>query len=332
MPNIPCPQCRNAIKASPDSAGQKVVCLKCGAECLVPASVATPEKLPLPWWAWVFAAACALIPIITIGGAIPTAIGFGGAAACLGIARMPTMHAAARVGICSGVAFACWFAFGLLVIGVALVQGPGAGTAQAAAPAKPRSSIARRTPMPRTPSRVALQRGLDPVVERDLDALETVPIEPEPEPVVAVEEDPKIYLADFAPESAEGGQPFRGLRGITIDGVKYEHAIWAQPDENFGTCRITYRLEGKYSRLRGVAGMCDDTNRLPPDHPSRPSAVFRIRADNQLVWRSMNISGAGAVEPVDLDVTGVRMLELSCEGGTYDYMVRTAWGDLELFE
>ena len=78
--------------------------------------------------------------------------------------------------------------------------------------------------------------------------------------------------------------------------------------------------------------MGDDTNRLPPGDPNVPRGVLRIRADGRLVWRSMNIVGRGAVETVNLDVTGVRTLELSCEAGTYAYMVRTAWGDLELIE
>lgn len=38
-----------------------------------------------PWWGWVFFALCLCLPLSTLGGAIPGALGVGGAAACLKI-------------------------------------------------------------------------------------------------------------------------------------------------------------------------------------------------------------------------------------------------------
>src|SRR6187455_417393 len=55
-----------------------------------PKNEAAP-KPPIPAWAWVFAVACGIIPVLTLGGAIPAAIGFGGAAGCVGTARNPAM-------------------------------------------------------------------------------------------------------------------------------------------------------------------------------------------------------------------------------------------------
>src|SRR5262245_10299611 len=37
---------------------------------------------PMPSWAWGFVAACVAIPLISMGGAVPAALGGGGAAAC----------------------------------------------------------------------------------------------------------------------------------------------------------------------------------------------------------------------------------------------------------
>ena len=45
------------------------------------------RKRPAPVWAWLFVIGCVLIPVLALGGAIPGAIGGGGAFACYSIAR-----------------------------------------------------------------------------------------------------------------------------------------------------------------------------------------------------------------------------------------------------
>src|SRR6185369_17980501 len=43
--------------------------------------------VPLPKWSYVFIGACAIIPIVAAGGAIPAGIGGGGALGCAALAR-----------------------------------------------------------------------------------------------------------------------------------------------------------------------------------------------------------------------------------------------------
>lgn len=81
-----------------------------------------PAKPPIPPWAWVFAVACGVLPVLTLGGAIPGAIGFGGAAGCIGVARNPDMPVAARVGICVAITAGCWVVVGALLGGFALLM------------------------------------------------------------------------------------------------------------------------------------------------------------------------------------------------------------------
>ena len=38
-----------------------------------------PEQPPIPPWVWVFVVACGAIPVVALGGAVPMALGFGGA-------------------------------------------------------------------------------------------------------------------------------------------------------------------------------------------------------------------------------------------------------------
>ncbi len=80
-----------------------------------------PPPPPIPPWAWVFAVACGIIPLLTLGGAIPGAIGFGGAGGCVAVARNPSMHLAARVAICVAIAAVCWVLVALLLGGFALL-------------------------------------------------------------------------------------------------------------------------------------------------------------------------------------------------------------------
>jgi hypothetical protein len=84
----------------------------------VPGSAADP----VPAWAWVFMIACALIPIISLGGALPALIGFGGVGGTLTVSRLKSWSVALRAGICALIALACWSAFGLLVTAVTSVK------------------------------------------------------------------------------------------------------------------------------------------------------------------------------------------------------------------
>lgn len=68
-----------------------------------------------PAWAYLFAGACGLIPIVALGGMIPIAIGLGGAGSCVSVARVSSMPVIARVLICLLITGACWIGFGLLI-------------------------------------------------------------------------------------------------------------------------------------------------------------------------------------------------------------------------
>ena len=79
-------------------------------------------KPRIPGWAWLFIVACGIIPFITLGGAIPGAIGGGGAFGCLAVARDPTKPVGVRVGICIGITVVCWGLLAALLIGAAFAQ------------------------------------------------------------------------------------------------------------------------------------------------------------------------------------------------------------------
>ena len=84
--------------------------------------MADKAKAPIPPWAWIFAVACGIIPILTLGGAIPGAIGFGGAAGCVAVARDATKAVGTRVGLCVAIVVACWVVFLVALGGIAMLS------------------------------------------------------------------------------------------------------------------------------------------------------------------------------------------------------------------
>jgi hypothetical protein len=84
----------------------------------VPGSAA----VPLPKWSYAFIGACAIIPVLTVGGAVPAAIGFGGAAGVAAVARDETKGSGLRLAVSASIAAACWVALLLFLQAVGRAQ------------------------------------------------------------------------------------------------------------------------------------------------------------------------------------------------------------------
>lgn len=79
---------------------------------------------PVPGWAWIFIVACGLIPVITLGGAVPATIGVGGASAVISLARLRSWSVVMRAGACAAVTLACWLSLGLLLVAIGRTASP----------------------------------------------------------------------------------------------------------------------------------------------------------------------------------------------------------------
>jgi hypothetical protein len=90
-------------------------------------SVATgaeaPAQAPIPAWGYLFVAACGLIPVVSLGGAVPAAIGVAGAVGCLGTARDGSKTLAERAGRCLAITAGCWVVFLLFLLAVGTMLG-----------------------------------------------------------------------------------------------------------------------------------------------------------------------------------------------------------------
>jgi hypothetical protein len=65
----------------------------------------------IPGWAWPFVVACVAIPVVSLGGAVPGALGAGAAAACANVAKREAWETSTRVIACAGIAAGAWVAF-----------------------------------------------------------------------------------------------------------------------------------------------------------------------------------------------------------------------------
>ena len=79
-------------------------------------------KPPIPRWAWIFAAVCMVIPITTIGGAIPTAIGAFSALGVMGIARQTDKPTRKKVIYCGVVTGSAWTVFVVFLFALTALQ------------------------------------------------------------------------------------------------------------------------------------------------------------------------------------------------------------------
>jgi hypothetical protein len=95
---------------------------------------------PVPKWAWVFMIACALIPIVSLGGGVPALIGFSGVGGTLTVSRLNRRSVALRAGVCGLITLTCWGAFALLLTVLVGVKAANQGKQPFASAAPGRSS------------------------------------------------------------------------------------------------------------------------------------------------------------------------------------------------
>jgi Fas apoptotic inhibitory molecule (FAIM1) len=72
----------------------------------------------MPKWVWIFIVACMVIPVVTLGGALPVLLGLGGAWGCVVISRHPTRSTRAKAAWAAGITVVAW---ALLIAFVATV-------------------------------------------------------------------------------------------------------------------------------------------------------------------------------------------------------------------
>lgn len=97
---------------------------------------------------------------------------------------------------------------------------------------------------------------------------------------------------------------------ITLDGKKYEYGLGIPPNAN-----LEYDLDGNCSRFRAIVGIDDQ-------HGGEGEVEFIVKGDDKELWRSGYVSKSDQDVPVDLDIQGIKRLNLIVKrgekGGTGD--------------
>jgi len=69
-----------------------------------------------------FIVGCLAVPIVTLGGAVPGALGFGGAAGCANMAKKAGWEVLPRVMACAAITGGVWLLFVAFAVAVASFQ------------------------------------------------------------------------------------------------------------------------------------------------------------------------------------------------------------------
>lgn len=136
------------------------------------------------------------------------------------------------------------------------------------------------------------------------------------------------FLYFLTEELSSGLHPPHRLRdyNVVVDGRKYAYALWMHPAVN-ATSRAVFPLEQPYRRLVGAVGIVD----WSLGQTATPQ-TFRIVGDGRLLWKSKPLQKSGASEPFDIDVTGVKKLELFVDCPGSNHAAGSAWLDPRLEE
>jgi hypothetical protein len=120
------------------------------------------------------------------------------------------------------------------------------------------------------------------------------------------------YLRDLKPAKVYTHIFVKLDRTFKLADVEYQHGVSLCLRFPGRPSHVTYELDKPYSRFRGAAGVSD--NKI---HGCKSPMTLRILADGAEVWKSERMQHSGDWAPFDIDLTGVRQLQLSvqAEGG-----------------
>ncbi len=128
----------------------------------------------------------------------------------------------------------------------------------------------------------------------------------------------RVWLGDLAPAHVEETGAFgvvwpwqkdRNLDGspLRLGGVRYDHGLTVHSQ-----AYLTWKTAAAYERLHATVGIAD----LVADQGDCAASLI---ADGKTVWKHDSIKGGEKPLPLDLDLTGVQVLELHVDyGARYD--------------
>ncbi len=106
---------------------------------------------------------------------------------------------------------------------------------------------------------------------------------------------------------------------ISLNGRKYARGLGVH-----GTTNLSYDLDGKQSRLQATIGIDDSMGK-------RGSVVFRVIGDGRELFKSDVLRGGAKPVDISVDITGVKLLELSTDAADgLDLGDHANWADVRM--
>lgn len=96
-------------------------------------------------------------------------------------------------------------------------------------------------------------------------------------------------------------------RSVTGGPLTVGDSVYTSGVGTLSSSEIHYQLFGRFARFTAHVGLDNGRRRR---QPSSSRAVFEVRGDGRVLWRSDTVSRGSAAVPVDVDVRGVRELTL----------------------
>ena len=123
----------------------------------------------------------------------------------------------------------------------------------------------------------------------------------------------------FTPEDIGIDESIDG-NTLTIDGQSYEKGIGTQ-----ARSEISYYLGGEVSRFQADVGIDDEVD-------AEGDVIFRVRGDGETLVETDSLTGDGGATSLDVDVSGVEVLELVADpNGSIDFD-HADWADARVSE
>jgi hypothetical protein len=137
-----------------------------------------------------------------------------------------------------------------------------------------------------------------------------------------------IPISTFSPVLSEQGYGSLGLdtsvqgQTLKIGDREFEHGLGTHANS-----RIVYQLGGHFSRFESWVGVDAEMARY-----RQPSVVFQVFGDGKLLWESGVLRVTNVAQQVNVDLTGVRELQLSVtDAGDGISCDHADWGNAVLF-
>jgi hypothetical protein len=274
----------------------------------------------LPWYLFIPVVVPLGIPLLTLGGILPVAVGFGLAGVIFAIVWKDNWPTAVRVAASLGLALVGYLAvFAFIVLTLILnTLGGGAGGPQGPAQPtlwQPPGPLPQMRPAPGDPD----NPGQPPF-----------PVDPKlPGP------DPLVYLTDMQEFDVKPGPWPLGKNGtvgspdrkpIVVNGRKSPKGLGLHPPSGPDHAHVRYAL-GKMAQVFKAAVAFNDSQEGGPG-----PIQFLVLGDGKELWHSQVLRRRDQAEECVVDVSGVDVLELRVRGEGSTFGSHAVWVEPRLFK